>query len=67
MPPKKAVENLLAMDDQDIIRTYSAREAIAKRKGEELLRRLLVLPDAPRAGGRESRKMANRPVSLSLK
>ena len=64
MPPKNAVQNLLAMDDQDIIDILRKVESIAAQedKGSSVAYWFSLMP-ADRAAEIQ-RKMANKPVSL---
>ncbi len=64
MPPKKAVENLLAMDDQDIIDIFRTVEAIAKKEGKNSSVAYWFSLMPPERAAEIQRKMANRPVSL---
>jgi hypothetical protein len=64
MPPKKAVDNLLAMDDQDVIDILRSVEAIAIKEGKNSsVAYWFSLMPADRAAEIQ-RKMANKPVSL---
>lgn len=64
MPPKKAVENLLAMDDQDVIDIVRQVEATAVQEGKNSsVAYWFSLMPAERAAEIQ-RKMANKPVSL---
>ena len=64
MPPQKAVDNLLAMDDQDIIDVLRAVEAIATKEGKSSsVAYWFSLMPAERAAEIQ-RKMANKPATL---
>lgn len=64
MPPQKAVNNLLAMDDQDIIDVLRTVEANAVKAGKtSSVAYWFSLMPAERAAEIQ-RKMANKPVSL---
>jgi flagellar protein FlbB len=64
MEPKKAVANLLAMDDQDIIDIFRTVESIAKKEGKtSSVSYWFSLMPAERAAEIQ-RKMANKPASL---
>lgn len=64
MPPQKAVDNLLAMDDQDVIDILRTVEAIAQKDGKtSSVAYWFSLMPAARAAEIQ-RKMANKPASL---
>lgn len=64
MPPKNAVENLLAMDDQDVIDILRTVESIAAAEGKtSSVAYWFSLMPASRAAEIQ-RKMANKPLSL---
>ncbi len=64
MPPQKAVDNLLAMDDQDIIDILRNVEAIAKKEGKtsSIAYWFSLMP--PARAAEIQRKMSNKPVTL---
>lgn len=64
MPPEKAVSNLIAMDDQDIIDVLRAVEKIASEEGKNSsVAYWFSLMPASRAAEIQ-RKMANKPVTF---
>jgi len=64
MPPQKAVDNLLAMDDQDVIDILRNVEALAVKDGRtSSVAYWFSLMPAARAAEIQ-RKMANKPASL---
>jgi flagellar protein FlbB len=64
MPPQKAVSNLLAMDDQDIIDILRTVEAKAKKEGNNSSVAYWFSLMPPERAAEIQRKMANKPVSL---
>jgi hypothetical protein len=64
MPPKKAVDNLLAMDDQDIIDILRTVEANAVRDGKNSSVAYWFSLMPPARAAEIQRKMANKPVTL---
>lgn len=64
MPPKKAVDNLLAMDDQDIIDIFRTVEANAVRDGKNSSVAYWFSLMPPARAAEIQRKMANKPVTL---
>jgi flagellar protein FlbB len=64
MPPKKAVDNLLAMDDQDIIDILRQVEATAQKDGKTSSVAYWFSLMPPERAAEIQRKMANKPVSL---
>ncbi len=64
MPPKKAVDNLLAMDDQDIIDILRNVEAKAKKAGNASSVAYWFSLMPPDRAAEIQRKMANKPASL---
>ncbi len=64
MPPKKAVDNLLQMDDQDIIDVLRAAERIAKKAGKASSVAYWFSLMPPKRAADIQRKMANKPVVL---
>jgi len=64
MPPKNAVSNLLAMDDQDIIDILRAVEASAVQAGRASSVAYWFSLMPPERAAEIQRKMANKPVSL---
>ncbi len=64
MPPKKAVDNLLAMDDQDIIDILRNVEAKAKKAGSASSVAYWFSLMPPDRAAEIQRKMANKPESL---
>lgn len=64
MPPQKAVDNLLAMDDQDIIDILRTVEAIAKKDGKTSSVAYWFSLMPPARAAEIQRKMSNKPVSL---
>lgn len=64
MPPKKAVDNLLAMDDQDIIDILRNVEAKAVKAGNNSSVAYWFSLMPPERAAEIQRKMANKPASL---
>lgn len=64
MPPQKAVNNLLAMDDQDIIDILRTVESIAAGAGRASSVAYWFSLMPPERAAEIQRKMANKPVSL---
>lgn len=64
MPPQKAVDNLLAMDDQDIIDILRNVEAIAVKAGNTSSVAYWFSLMPPARAAEIQRKMSNKPVSL---
>lgn len=64
MPPQKAVNNLLAMDDQDIIDILRTVEGIAAEAGRASSVAYWFSLMPPERAAEIQRKMANKPVSL---
>jgi flagellar protein FlbB len=64
MPPKKAVDNLLAMDDQDIIDILRNVEAKAKKAGSASSVAYWFSLMPPDRAAEIQRKMANKPETL---
>ncbi len=64
MPPRKAVDNLLAMDDQDIIDILRNVEAKAKKAGSASSVAYWFSLMPPDRAAEIQRKMANKPESL---
>ncbi len=64
MPPKKAVANLLEMDDQDIIDVLRAAENIAKKAGKmsSVAYWFSLMP--PARAAEIQRKMSNKPATM---
>ncbi len=64
MPPKNAVDNLLAMDDQDIIDILRKVEELAARDGRASSVAYWFSLMPPTRAAEIQRKMANKPVTL---
>jgi len=64
MPPQKAVDNLLAMDDQDVIDILRDVEAIAVKDGRTSSVAYWFSLMPPARAAEIQRKMANKPASL---
>lgn len=64
MPPDNAVQNLLAMDDQDIIDVLRAVEALAVESGRASSVAFWFSKMPPARAAEIQRKMANKPVSV---
>lgn len=64
MPPQKAVDNLLAMDDQDVIDVLRMADVLAEEagRGSSVAYWFSLMP--PDRAAEIQRKMANKPVSL---
>lgn len=65
MPPKKAVDNLLAMDDQDVIDILRKVESIAAAEGKNSAVAYWFSLMPPERAAEIQRKMANKPVSIN--
>ncbi len=61
MPPEKAVQILLKMDDQDIIDTFRVTEEEAKKSGETSLVAYWLSLMPPQRAAELERKMARKP------
>lgn len=64
MPPDKAVSNLLAMDDQDVIDVLRAVEKIASEEGKTSSVAYWFSLMPPTRSAEIQRKMANKPVTF---
>lgn len=64
MPPRKAVDELLAMDDQDIIDIFRAVESIAVSEGKNSSVAYWFSLMPPERAAEIQRKMSNKPVSI---
>lgn len=64
MPPKNAVDNLLAMDDQDVIDILRMADIVAAEagRGSSVAYWFSLMP--PERAAEIQRKMANKPISL---
>jgi flagellar protein FlbB len=63
MPPKKAVDNLLAMDDQDVIDILRNVEANAKKDGKTSSVSYWFSLMPPARAAEIQRKMSNKPAT----
>lgn len=64
MPPQKAVDNLLAMEDQDVIDILRNVEAIAVKEGKTSSVAYWFSLMPPARAAEIQRKMSNKPVTL---
>jgi len=64
MPPKNAVENLIAMDDQDVIDILRMADIVAAEagRGSSVAYWFSLMP--PERAAEIQRKMANKPITL---